>query len=39
LIAAMPTENSAVRRINKIHLPPKVAKLIREQRIIRVNNK
>jgi hypothetical protein len=39
LIAAMPTDNSAVRRINKIHLPPRVARLIRERRIIRVPNK
>jgi hypothetical protein len=36
LIAAMPTDNSAVRRIEKIHLPIKVARLIRDQRIIRV---
>ena len=34
LIASMPTENGAVHRIHKIHLPPKIARLIREQRII-----
>jgi hypothetical protein len=39
LIAAMPTDNSAVRRIKKIPLPSKVARLVRERRIIRVTNK
>lgn len=36
LIAAMPTDNSAIRRIKKIYLPIKIARLIRNQRIIRV---
>jgi len=36
LIAAMPTDNSAVRRIQKIHLPNKVARKIRNQRIIQM---
>ena len=37
LIASMPTENSSVPRIRKIHLPPKVALLVRKQRIIKVD--
>jgi hypothetical protein len=32
LIASMPTENSSVRRIKRIHLPPKIARFIHEQR-------
>jgi hypothetical protein len=38
LIAAMPTDNRAVRRIEKIYLPKKVARLIRDQRIIQASN-
>ena len=37
LIASMPTENSSVPRIHKIHLPTRVASLIRSQRIININ--
>lgn len=37
LIASMPTENSSVLRIRRIHLPVNIAKLIRAQRIIRVD--
>ncbi len=36
LIAAMPTDNSAIRRIKKIHLPNNVARKIRNQRIIQM---
>lgn len=37
LIASMPTENSAVHRIKKLHMPVKVARYIRDHRIIRVD--
>lgn len=37
LIAAMPTENSSVPKIHRIHLPAKVASLIRSQRIIKID--
>lgn len=37
LIASMPTENSSVHRINKIHIPTKIAKFIRSQRIIHID--
>jgi hypothetical protein len=36
LIASMPTNNSSLLRIKKIHLPPPVAQLIRSQRIIKI---
>lgn len=39
LIASMPTENSSVHRIKRIHLPPRVARVIREQRLIDSNMK
>ena len=34
LIASMPTDNSSVMRIKKIHLPHQVAGLLRKQRMI-----
>ncbi len=37
LIASMPTENSSIPRIHKIHLPAKVAAMIRSQRVISVD--
>jgi hypothetical protein len=36
LIASMPTENSSVPRIRKIHMPASVASMVRAQRIIKV---
>ena len=35
LIASMPTDNSSVMRIKKIHLPRRVATLLRKQSLIR----
>ena len=37
LIASMPTENSSVHRIKRIHLPARIAKLIRAQRLIKLD--
>jgi hypothetical protein len=34
LIAAMPTDNSAVPRIEKIHIPTDIANLLRRQKVI-----
>jgi hypothetical protein len=34
LIASMPTDNSSVMRIKKIHLPQRVADILRRQRMI-----
>jgi hypothetical protein len=36
LIAAMPTDNSAVPRIKKIHIPEHIANLLRRQRAIQM---
>lgn len=36
LIASMPTENSSVHRIKRVHLPAHIAKVIRAQRIIEI---
>ncbi len=36
LIAAMPTDNSAVPRIEKIHIPKDVANLLRAQRTVQI---
>ena len=38
LVASMPTDNSAVRRIKKIFMPNKIASLIRAQRVIKSAN-
>jgi hypothetical protein len=38
LIASMPTDNSAVPRIQKIHIPKDVATLLKEQRTIQIND-
>jgi len=38
LIAAMPTDNSIVPRIQKIYIPSEVANALKNQRMIKANN-
>lgn len=38
LVASMPTENSAVHRIKRIHIPIAIAKRIHAQRLIKVES-